>query len=322
MHAPSADQFSFQIERELSNNWALTVGWIATKGTGLLDTLDGNPTIPGTKAAQRVNPNVGIVRERANAGSSIYHSLQTSVEKRLSRNFSMAAHYTWSMFIDDASEVFNPSNTGEVAVAQDSFNRRLDRGRSTYDRPQRFALNGVYEIPFLHEQKGFVGHVVGGWQLSGALTSQSGSPFSPLAGIDPGNVLTGIDGLVGSAVRPNILPGVSLAGVSINDIYRNGASKYFSEVTAANPIGNAGRNILRSTPLNNLDFAVNKIFRMPWEGHALSYRLELYNAFNHRNYGIPTAAIHSPAFANEGAAGGGTDNLLFRRIVMGLRYQF
>ena len=136
-------------------------------------------------------------------------------------------------------------------------------------------------------------------------------------------MLTGIDGLVGSAVRPNILPGVNLSGVSINDIYRNGASKYFSQVTAASPIGNAGRNILRTPPLNNLDFALNKIFRMPWEGHQLSYRLEMYNAFNHRNYGIPEARINSPAFANEGtAATDTTGTLLNRRIVMGLHYQF
>lgn len=317
LHAPSSDQFAFQIERELSNNWALTAGWVATKGTGLLLSLDGNPTIPGTKATQRVNPNLGIVRERANAGSSIYHSLQTSIEKRLSRNFSMAAHYTWSSFIDDGSEVFNASTAGEVAVAQNSFNRRAERGRSTYDRPQRFAVNGVYEVPLMHEQKGFAGHVVGGWQVSGFLTSQSGSPFSPLAGIDPGNALTGIDGLIGLAIRPNVLPGVSLRGVDINEIHRNGASKYFSQVTAANPIGNAGRNILRTTPLNNVDFAVNKIFRMPWEGHAFSYRLEMYNALNHRNYGIPEARINSPAFGNEGATDGDV-----RRIVMGLRYQF
>jgi hypothetical protein len=105
--------------------------------------------------------------------------------------------------------------------------------------------------------------------------------------------------------------------VNINDIYRNGASKYFSQVTPASPIGNAGRNILRSTALNNMDLAINKSFRMPWEGHALSYRLEMYNALNHRNYGIPEARINSPAFGNEGATDGG-----FRRIVMGLRYQF
>ena len=65
-------------------------------------------------------------------------------------------------------------------------NRRLDRGRSTYDRPHRFAFNGVYELPFHREQKGFMGRVLGGWQISGFLTLQSGAPFSPINGPDPG----------------------------------------------------------------------------------------------------------------------------------------
>jgi hypothetical protein len=77
-----------------------------------------------------------------------------------------------------------------------------------------------------------------------------------------------------------------------------------------------------SNSLNNVDLAFNKMFTMAWERHTLSYRLDLYNALNHRNYGIPAANINSPAFANEGAAAGRTDNLLFRRIVMGIRYQF
>jgi hypothetical protein len=315
--APLSEQFAFQVERQLARDWALTVGYVATKGTALFQTLDGNPTIPGTAGQQRVNPNAGVIRERANSASSIYHSLQTSVEKRLSRNFSMAAHYTWSAFIDDASEVFNPSNSGEVAVSQDSFNRRLDRGRSTYDRPHRFVTNGVFELPFMREQKGFLGHAIGGWQVSGFLTLQSGSPFSPLAGIDPGNRLTGIDGLVGNAIRPNVLPGVSLAGVSVAQIFRQGASAFFSQVTKDNPIGNAGRNILRAAPYQDVDLSIQKSFKLPWENHSLQYKLEMYNTLNHRNFGIPEARINSNAFANQWLTDGGN-----RRIVMGLRYQF
>lgn len=62
-------------------------------------------------------------------------------------------HYTWSAAIDTASEIFNPSS-GEVAVAQDSFDLRSARARSTYDRPRRFTGNAVYELPFFREQKG------------------------------------------------------------------------------------------------------------------------------------------------------------------------
>ena len=64
--------------------------------------------------------------------------MQASLEKRLSRGFSAGVHYTWSSFIDTASEIFNPSS-GEVAVPQDSFNIGADKAVSTYDRPHRFT---------------------------------------------------------------------------------------------------------------------------------------------------------------------------------------
>jgi hypothetical protein len=118
--------------------------------------------------------------------------LQASVEKRLSRNFSMAAHYTWSSFIDGASDILNPSPTGEIGYPQNSFNRSADRGRSAWDRPQRVAVNGVFELPFFRQQKGALGKALGGWQVTGFLTLQSGAPFSVLDGSDPGLLLSGL----------------------------------------------------------------------------------------------------------------------------------
>ena len=82
--------------------------------------------------------------------------MQVSLDKRLSRGFSAGVHFTWSSFIDTASELFNPSG-GEVAVAQNSFDPRADRARSTYDRPLRLSANFVYELPFFKNQQGFVG---------------------------------------------------------------------------------------------------------------------------------------------------------------------
>ena len=64
--SPYAEQFSFQVQRELGGNWALTGGWIGTKGTALFQSVDGNPTIPGTGGTARVNGLEGIRRLRAN----------------------------------------------------------------------------------------------------------------------------------------------------------------------------------------------------------------------------------------------------------------
>ncbi len=314
--APLAEQFSFQVQRQVARDWVATVGYIATKGTALFQTLDGNPTIPGSQGRQRLFADQGVRRLRANSANSIYHSLQTSLEKRLSNNFTMAAHYTWSSFIDLASEIFNPSVSGEVAVPQDSYNWRADRGRSTYDRPHRFSVNGVYELPFFRDQKGAIGRLLGGWQVSGFLTFQSGAPFSPLAGIDPGFRLSGIDALVGNAIRPNVATDLDLSRMTLREILQAGGRTLFSNVTAANPIGNAGRNILRADGINNLDLAVVKNIRIS-ESNTLQYRCEFYNTSNTRNYGIPEARVNSTAFGLEGNTDGGN-----RRIVMGLRYTF
>jgi hypothetical protein len=315
--APHAEQFAFNIQRELPDGWVVTAGYIGTRGVGLFQTVDGNPTIPGTNGTQRVDNSRGVIRLRANSAASTYHALQVSAERRLSRNFSMATHYTWSAMIDDASEIFNPSVAGEIAVSQDSFNRRSDRGRSTYDRPHRFIINGTYELPFFRSQQGFAGQLLGGWVVSGFLNLQSGPPFSPLNGADPGFRLSGIDQLVGNAIRPNVNTTLDVARMTVEDIWNAGGRTLFSQVTAASPIGNAGRNILRADGINNIDLAVNKAWRLWNETSKMNFRAEFYNLTNTRDFGIPNAFVNNAGFANQWNTDGGK-----RRIVLGLRMVF
>jgi len=314
--APLAEQYSFQLQRELTNSWALSVGYVATKGTALFMSVDGNPTVPVANGVRstRVNPNRGVIRERCNCGSSTYHSLQTSLEKRLSRNFSMGAHYTWSSFIDDASEIFNPSTSGEIAFSQDPYNRKAERARSTYDRPHRFTINGVWEIPFMREQQGLLGRILGGWQANGFLTLQSGAPFTALNGADPGAVV--LANLVGTSIRPFLNTNLDLSSMKVRDIQAAGGRSLFTPASVANPLGNAGRNILRADGINRLDFGLIKNVRVR-EGHSMQVHANFFNATNTRDWSIPEGAITSPNFLNEGAA-----EVPARKIQLGLRYVF
>ena len=312
--SPHAEQFSIEMQRELGNAWVWRLGWIGTKGTSLFQTIDGNPRLPGS--TQRVDPARGVIRLRANASSSVYHALQTSLEKRLTRNFTMAAHYTWSAFIDDASEIFNAAVSGDVAVSQDSFNRRADRGRSTYDRPHRFTSNFVYELPWMQSQPGAAGRILGGWQINGFITSQSGPPFTPLNGADPGGALAGIDGLVGNAIRPNVNTSLDVSSMSVESLLRAGGRTLFSPITAAQRVGNAGRNILRGDGILNIDFGVIKNIKT-FEGHRLQIWAAFYNLANTRNFGIPESRVNSVNFGNQWGTDGGN-----RRVVMALRYAF
>src|ERR1044072_9189473 len=172
--------------------------------------------------------------------------MQASMEKRLSRGVSAGVHFTWSSFIDTMSEIFNNSNT-EIALAQDPYNRRQDRGRSSYDRPLRLAGNFVYELPFFQDQKGFTGRVLGGWQLNSNFNFQSGAPFSPLNPSDISGTLGGLASAVGIATRPNVNTTLDMSNMSVEELFAlrgtvNAAGNaLFRALGAGQGCGTAGR---------------------------------------------------------------------------------
>jgi hypothetical protein len=318
--SPLADQFSLEMQRELGGNLVWRLGYVGTRGDGLFQTIDGNPTVPFSSTV-RQDPTRGVIRERANAASSIYHSMQTSLDKRFSAGLSAGVHYTWSRYIDTASDIFNISS-GEVAVAQDSYDIKADRGLSSYDRPHRFTGNLVYELPFYRDQAGFSGKLAGGWSVATSFSFQSGSPFTVLNGADPTGALAGISGLVGTAIRPNINTDLNLSKMTIPEILAAGGRDLFrplcgnpSATCAGERVGNVGRNTLRSDGINNVDLSFIKNTRFGRQN--MQIRIELFNAFNSRDFGIPNSTITSAAFLNQwGTNGGG------RQIWVGARYTF
>ncbi len=361
--APVYDQFSFEVQRELTNDTVLRVGYVGTRGRDLFQTIDGNPRQPTNRifigdprftaiaSADRTaalapgSPNnpcrvtvvdasnctLGVIRLRANGAESDYHSMQVSLDKRLSRGVSAGVHFTWSSFIDTASELFNPSG-GEVAVSQNSFDRQADRARSTYDRPLRLSGNFVYELPFFRSQEGFVGHVLGGWQLNSFFTFQSGAPFTPLNGSDPTGALNGIDGLVGNAIRANVIaPLPTTSAEELFNLIRGQGQQFFRPLQCTGPtdtagrflpsatcerFGSAGRNILRADGINNIDFGIIKNTRLS-ETTRLQIRADMFNATNTRDFGIPTASVVAGAFLNQWTTNGGN-----RRVIVGARLVF
>ncbi len=336
--SPIAEQFSLEIQRQFPSNTAFRLGYVGTKGTALFQTLDGNPrtlcnpvptNVSGVPTGcPRVDPTRGVIQLRANAASSTYHSMQVSFERRFTSGLGFGAHYTWSAFIDNASDIFNPSARGEVGIAQNPFDRRADRGRSTYDRPQRFAANFVYELPFYRSQAGWIGRALGGWQVSGFVTLQSGSPFTPLNGTDPTAALGGIDGSVGNAIRPNLNTTLDVSSMTLEGLLAAGGRSLFAPLQACvripntntcTPVerfGNAGRNILRSDGIRNIDFSILKAAQIT-ETHQLQFRADFFNLTNTRNFGIPEARVNNAGFGNQWTTDGGN-----RRVFVSLRYAF
>jgi hypothetical protein len=105
------------------------------------------------------------INQKEETASSTYHSLQATFKRRMSKGLLFEAAYTWSKAITDAS--------GFGQTPQDSYNSRAERGLADFDRPQMLIFNGIYDLPFLKNQKGLAGQVLGGWEISGVAQTQS-----------------------------------------------------------------------------------------------------------------------------------------------------
>lgn len=308
--------WSFTVQRAITPTLMIEVGYVGTSGNRLLTASDINAALPGDTnptTRQPYGSALGEIRELSNSAHSIYHGLQSRVEKRFSGGLYFLGSYTWSKSID------NQSNGTDTAIAsgqypQDPLNPSLDRGLSSFDRPQVLVGSAVWEIPFgrgpteRSRARELVNDVLGRWQLSGILTAQSGTPFSVLMNCADINA-------EGDNCRPNrISSGLLPSGQpSINEWFNTAAFA----IPSTPEYGNAGRNILFAPGLNDIDVALSKSF--PWgsvETRRLQIRSEFFNALNHTNLGVPQNSIDSPAFGTITSAAPG------REIQLGARLEF
>lgn len=119
----------------------------------------------------------GQIIETGNNGQSIYHSLQSRYNGRLWDQVTLGSSYTWSKALDTASEVTSPAGT--ASISQTPFNiTSADRSYAAFDRRHVFSVNGIWDIPAFKEQKGILGHVLGGWQLNSVYLISSGRRFT------------------------------------------------------------------------------------------------------------------------------------------------
>ncbi|MDQ3747613.1 MAG: Plug and carboxypeptidase regulatory-like domain-containing protein [Acidobacteriota bacterium] len=137
---------------------------------------------PGTNGNGRVDPNFGAVRVRTNGASGTYNGLQMRYDQRFGRFLVLNANYTFSKTIDNASEIFSTGGGGQgVADPQQFFNSTSgERGLSAFHQKHNFTTNFVAELPFFKDQKGVIGKLLGGYQVSSVIRLGSGRPYTPL----------------------------------------------------------------------------------------------------------------------------------------------
>jgi hypothetical protein len=217
-----------------------------------------------------------------------------SVNKRWSHGVQFGASYTLSRLMsnNDGSLAEGGTTRGSSQRPQDYFDIAAEWSRSQFDRPHRFVMHYIWEVP--GPKSGVVKHVLGGWQISGVTQVQSGRPFTIVTGVDSNG-----DGNTGSD-RPNIKPAGTFVWDNDNKGFTNNG--YYTAPVGTNNLplanalgnGNAPRNSERGAPFWNTDLSLLKRFYLgPRQFHL---RADVFNAFNQDRYDNPVNLMNSPSF--------------------------
>ena len=302
---PYIQHWNLTVQRQLTSSLAVEVAYVGNKATRLQGNIEinqpfWNPTASSFDIdARRPFAALAGAFQVSSAFDSNYHGLQTTAIQRLSHGLSFQASYTWSKAIDftTAPTAFFIIPGQTPGRAQDSRNLRAERGLSAFDLRHRFVLSYLYELPFFKGSTGATSYLLEGWRLTGIVTLQSGYPFTVIDSSDPN-----IDGLTDND-RTDLV-GDPTTGTCNNGFpvgtpecwFNTTAFASFAAKFAASGIhGNAGRNILDTDGIVNFDFGLAKQFKLG-EQPRLEFRWEIFNIFNHTNFGVPVNDISSPSF--------------------------
>jgi hypothetical protein len=277
MLAPTVQQWSFGVQRELPRHGKLEVSYVHTHATDLMRPVNINAPQPGVLGASpgnRINayrPYLGYssISDRETSGSSVYDSLQVSFSRRVSR-FTLGTAYTWGKSIDDGS-----SERGSGDLPPNKDNIRAERALSDTDRRHVFTPNFIWEAPKLARgvrDTTLLRPLLNGWKISGITRMWSGTPLGVTMSYD----IAGIGATQNQ--RPSALAATE-GPRTANQWFNRDA--FFPP--AVGTFGNLGRNALKGQGVNKWDLAVFKNFRFAETWNA-QFRAETFNTFNHPSF--------------------------------------
>jgi hypothetical protein len=287
-------------QRRFPSHMVFDITYVGNKGTRLVKTVDVNQAFPVAGLTQppaqsrRPFPAYGAIPLLESSGNSTYHGLLGRFERRFATGLSFLASYTYGHAIDDS--------TG-TNVTQDARNLKADRGNSDFDARHRLVASYVYELPagrdrtFGRNWGPTLNGILGGWEISGISTFQSGRPVFVQLSQSSQNSNTG-----STRDRPDIafVAESTIVVTKVKPIIENSRDKavYLNPLAFSVPtrgtFGNAPRNYFNGPGVENWDLMLGKNFRS--ERWNLQFRAELYNALNHPSLNPPNRYLDAKSF--------------------------
>jgi hypothetical protein len=295
------EQFNLLLEKQFGQN-VVTIGYVGSVGRHLPVVLnDINVPDPLTAPASlrgpdgrfdvrptaNILPNLGGVGEYESIGSSSYHSLQASFQRRYSNGLTVSANYTYSHSIDDATTLSYEGQEG-FGNADPFAIHRFETGNSDLDLRHRFLGSATYELPFGKNFTGAKKQAFGGWQTNSVLVWNSGSPFTITDNFTAfGNSV--FNGIGGGPTRPNQIAPATLSNPGIGEAFNTNAFV----IPPLGTIGNTRRNSLYGPHFRHFDLSVFKDFQVT-ERAQLQFRAEAFNLTNTPNYFVANDQNQAP----------------------------
>ena len=313
---PVSYQFSAGVQQALGAKTVVEVAYVGTQNRHQSNISNINKPDPSTLASIIGNgslyntlvPYLGFnsITIAANNQNAHYNSLQASLRGNIKQDLSLQVAYTLSRAMDPGN-LFQ-QDSGDLCNISNPYNRAYDNGLSGFDRTHIFIANFVYKIPILKNSSNRVAKsVVGGWELSGIVTEESGSPVNITLGGNAGG-----NGVGGSTNRPNLAGSIS---------YPKTMGQWFSTSVFSAPVvgqwGTAPHNAVRGPGRNVFNISLFKSFMISEaRGSRFEIRAEATNFFNHPSFNQVSSGF---ANWNFGAVTGAFDS---RDIQLGAKLYF
>jgi len=273
----SLQSWNVNLQRQVARAAAVTIGYLGSRGRDLRLSRNINQPVGGVRPFVALSTSspilpgaaLGNMTQVGSGGFSSYRGAWVSLTNRLSHGLQLDASYTWSKSLDT-----NSLNSSGFSV-QDAYDIAGEYGLSDFDARHRFVVSAIYDVPD-------TGHALTrGWQVATIVQSQSGNPV---------NIVTSDSSLNGvpNTVRPDLVAPIRIVG-SVNQWFDSSA------FVAVNRFGNLPRNAVIGPGFHDVDLSLMKNLR-PGGRAALQLRVDVFDLFNHANFGPPGNIVGSPAF--------------------------
>jgi hypothetical protein len=314
LHSPTVQQWSLEIERAITQDLAVTIGYVGSEAYHTAVGVDMNSKQPvvcedaagcrgGTvpqgadytpAGLRRPNPLVASTQGWFYFGTSSYHALNLSLTKRSRGGLMFKTNYSWAKVLDLDSGLLTTSAQNEASTIVTRFKPLLSHGVTSYSLLHQFNTNVSYQLPFGRGKAigggatGAVDKIIGGWQLNSIFNAQGGFPITPLAGQNQSD-----NGDSRNSDTPNLNPAFTGNPILGVDGFKKTGFYLDTNAFVLGPLGmygNAGRGAFRGPGLVALDLSLFK--RIPLtEQWNLQFRAEAFNILNHANFKTPDTII-------------------------------